>query len=276
MVTDTLAEHFTRRGIPLITKDAGARAFLRETGVDGPVRVLIDAGPGRDIVVDTRTHPYLADHAPAGTPVLPLALAAEWLMAGTTGLADLRVLRKVEVPARLTIETGPRLVGADGHTHYQAHRTKPGAPTAWHPPTGPPVEDVYGHPALFHGPACQALRRIDALSADGAAASVVGVRGLGWPGGPWWTDPAAVDGALQAAVVWAHRATGDVTLPMAVGELRLYRTGPAPGPLRCLVRAGDLADGQSTCDIALIDADGQPRTELLGVTLIRRPDVTVA
>jgi hypothetical protein len=119
------------------------------------------------------------------------------------------------------------------------------------------------------------LLRLDGLSAAGAEAVVVGARAMGWPGGPWWTDPAAIDGALQLAVLWACQATGDATLPMAVGELRVHRTGPALGPLRCLVRAGTVSDGQSRCDIVLFDEDGLPRVELLGVNLIRRPDLSV-
>jgi hypothetical protein len=135
------------------------------------------------------------------------------------------------------------------------------------------VDTVYRDPALFHGPRFQALQRLDVISEGGADALVLGVRAMGWPGGPWWTDPAAVDGALQAALLWARHATGDATLPMGVDLLRVHRAGPAPGPLRCLVRAATVADGQSSCDIVLLDDDGEPRAELLGVGMIRRPDL---
>ena len=102
------------------------------------------------------------------------------------------------------------------------------------------------------------------------------MRAIGWPGGPWWTDPAAIDGALQAAILWARQATGDATLPMGLDALRVHRTGPAPGTLRCLVRATSIAADQTRCDIALLDEDGEVRTELLGVSLIRRPDMESA
>jgi hypothetical protein len=46
--------------------------------------------------------------------------------------------------------------------------------------------------------------------------------------------------------------------------------------LRCLVHAISIADDQSRCDIALLDEDGEVRTELLGVSLIRRPDLAPA
>jgi hypothetical protein len=42
------------------------------------------------------------------------------------------------------------------------------------------------------------------------------------------------------------------------------------------VRATSVAADQSRCDIALLDEDGEIRTELLGVSLIRRPDVESA
>jgi hypothetical protein len=107
-------------------------------------------------------------------------------------------------------------------------------------------------------------------------ARVAGVRAIGWPGGPWWTDPAAVDGALQAAVLWARHATGGATLPMSVDAIRVHRPGPAPAPLRCLVRAAAIGTDETRCDIALFDEDGEVRTELLGVGLVRRPDIAPA
>jgi acyl transferase domain-containing protein/NADP-dependent 3-hydroxy acid dehydrogenase YdfG len=284
MVTESLAAHFKDRGVPLIPLDAGARAFVAELdAADDPVSVLIDAGPGAGIAVDERTHGYLADHAPAGTPVLPLALAAEWLMAASRQptLVDLRVLSRIDLPDlaaghRFTIDRDQvelRLRSAD-RAHYRAcpAGSDNPEPRTWAPVNGSSVDTVYGGSALFHGPRFQALQRLDAISEGGADARVLGVRAMGWPGGPWWTDPAAVDGALQAAVLWASHATGDATLPMGMDVLRVHRTGPAPGPLRCLVRAGTVAEGQSSCDIVLLDEDGEPRAELLGVSMVRRPD----
>ena len=74
----------------------------------------------------------------------------------------------------------------------------------------------------------------------------------------------------------AHPGTGDATLPMGMDALLVHRAGPAPGTMRCLVRATSIAADQTRCDIALLDEDGQARTELLGVSLIRRPDMASA
>jgi hypothetical protein len=63
---------------------------------------------------------------------------------------------------------------------------------------------------------------------------------------------------------------------MGIDALRVHLAGPAPGTLRCLVRAASVAADQTRCDIALLDSSGEVRTELLGVSLIRRPDIEPA
>jgi hypothetical protein len=59
---------------------------------------------------------------------------------------------------------------------------------------------------------------------------------------------------------------------MAVAECRVHRHGPAADGLRCVVRARKVHDTGARCDVALLDPDGLPRVELLGVELVRRPD----
>lgn len=322
MVTASHAAHFRSLGIPLIPLDAGAHAFAAELRADDTVQILLTAGgsePGTsaltgsrsrfaaEVSVNARTHGFLADHAPADVPVLPLAMAVEWFAAAgrahrpdrLTALRDIRVLSRIELPAleadghRFVVEGSEtehdpgafdlRLTSpATGVTHYRARLVAPAAaPQRWTPSTIAPefpidVDDaVYDSPVLFHGPAFHTLRRIEGVSRDGADAQVVGLRAVGWPDArPWCTDPAAVDGALQAAVLWARHVTGAATLPMSVEALHVHRAGPAPGSMRCLVRATTLASDQTRCDLALLDQDGAVRVELLGVSLIRRPDMT--
>jgi hypothetical protein len=297
MVTPSLAAHFTERGVPLIPLAAGAHAFVTEIDTDDTVQVLLGAGEphhtpfAADVTVHARTHDYLLDHAPAGTPVLPLAIAIEWFAATSrsrnhdASLRDIQVLRRIDLPDlatghSFTVESNAdelRLIGSSGTAHCRARLATPNFRThPWTPVLGTGVDSIYDHPALFHGPRFQALHRVDALSDNGADAHVVGLRDLGWPGGPWWTDPAAIDGALQAAVLWASHATGAATLPMGLDALRVHRPGPAPAALRCLVRAVSVQSGQARCDALLLDADGRPRAELLGVNLIRRPDLASA
>ena len=307
MVTASHAAHFRDIGVPLIPLEVGAQAFAAELGApDDTAYVLLAAaserteapgasGPVGEATVSARTHGFLADHAPAGVPVLPLAMALEWFAAAgrarhpdrSTSLADVRVLHRIELPDlatrdhRFTVKGAGaelRLTSSTGAAHYRARLVAPGPPPrSW---TAPETWDerfteasVYEVPALFHGPGFRVLRRVEGLSRHGVEASVAGVRAIGWPGGPWWTDPAAIDGALQAALLWAGHATGDATLPMGVDAVHVHRAGPAPGTLRCLLRATSIAADESRCDIALLDEDGEVRTELLGVSLIRRPDL---
>jgi malonyl CoA-acyl carrier protein transacylase len=303
MVTASHAAHFRSLDVPLIPLDAGARAFVTEVSTPGDaVQVLItggdtpEVGPplfAAEIKVDAPSYGFLADHAPAGVPVLPLALAVEWFAAAgharhpgrPTTLADVRVLHRIELPDlatcghRFTVEATPAGEVRLGD-HFRARLVSPEPPRTWETPT--PLEpftgsSVYESSALFHGPRFQVLRRVDGLSRQGAEAQVGGVRAVGWPeAAPWWTDPAAVDGALQTAVLWARHTTGFAALPMSVGAVRVHRPGPAPATLRCLVRAAAVAADEARCDIVLLDADGAVRTELLGVSLIRRPDLAPA
>jgi hypothetical protein len=97
------------------------------------------------------------------------------------------------------------------------------------------------------------------------------MRALGWPGSACRVDPAAIDGALQLAVLWAQQAGPGATLPMAVRECRLYRDGAIEDTARCVVRARQAGGTGAECDVALIDPDGTIRVELLGVQLVRRP-----
>jgi hypothetical protein len=108
---------------------------------------------------------------------------------------------------------------------------------------------------------------------QGAESAVVGSRALGWEGSSRQTDPAAVDGCLQLAVLWAREAGAGNTLPMAIRECRIYRPGPieVEVEVRCVVRARRADGTGAECDVALIDPDGSPRVELIGVLLVRRP-----
>lgn len=306
MVTPSLATHFISRGIPLIPLDTGAAAFVSEVdSYSGDVVVaagieLPQSEIAIEVTVSAATHAQLADHTPAETPVLPFAVALEWFAAAARSrhptraveLADVRVLRRVDLPDlatghRFTIhghgagndEWDLSLHSASGAVHYRARLVTPGGHHTHHQTasTGSielgATNHIYDSPVLFHGPRCQSLLRIDALSATGADARVIGVSELGWAGDAWCCDPAAVDGALQAAVLWVSRTIGEASLPMGVDRVLLHRLGPAPAPARCVVSAATSTDGQTRCDIALFDPDGGVRTELFGVSLIRRPDL---
>ena len=106
---------------------------------------------------------------------------------------------------------------------------------------------------LFHGPAFQVIRSVDAVSDAGLMATVDGVIGRNWPDEPWTTDPAMLDGGLQLALLWTERLLGGPSLPTAVGELRV--TGrPGPGPFTATLTGRGATSTKVTCDVVFRDA----------------------
>ncbi|WUT00974.1 SDR family NAD(P)-dependent oxidoreductase [Streptomyces sp. NBC_00708] len=316
MVSPSLAAHFGRSGVPLIPLAQGAAAFSAElAGPAGEPRVVLVAGedpaaiaPAGDasraqVLVRADALPQLADHAPAGVPVLPVAMALDWFAgaaaawlpaSGPLVVRELRVYRTCALPDlagaghRLTVlgsrgaPGAPRgldaeLRGEDGTAYYRAVLDTAGelpAPDAWDTPEALKPLDAagpYESTALFHGPRFHALRTVNGASEHGAEAVVAGLRALDWAGAHGPLDAAAVDGALQLSLLWAERALGARTLPMAVAECRVHRRGPVEGEVRCVVRGRKTHDTGARCDAALIGADGSVLLELIGVELVRRP-----
>jgi acyl transferase domain-containing protein/NADP-dependent 3-hydroxy acid dehydrogenase YdfG/acyl carrier protein len=316
MVTPSLAEHFGRSGVALIPTGQGAAAFTAELSSPATdTRVVVAVGDGLGsmaavtgprparLLIRADSYPYLADHAIAGVPVLPVAMALNWFVGAAAAwqpatdhlvLRDLRVFSKIALPSldttghRLALRgrramTGTpsaleaELLGEDGKPHFQVHlefeATAP-YPVDWDTPQelgAARRTEIYDGRVLFHGPRFHAIRSVHGTGPHGAEATVAGLTELGWGGDHWQLDPAAVDGGLQLALLWAESALGDASLPMAVAECRVYRRGPVQGTVRCVVRARKVHDTGARCDLALIDPDGAPRVELLGVELVRRP-----
>jgi len=282
------------------------------TGATGDTHVLITAGDGASpfdgtavdrpraqIQIDARSHPYLADHTIEGTPVVPVALVLEWFTAAAKEwlperspvvIHDVSVLRKIgleryaEGGHRLTVQgsrdgTVPLNLEVLGEAHARHYRGKAGLPASatrpdWTVPTDlkPVPPDIYDGHMLFHGPRFQAIQRVLGLSASGGAAVLAGAHDLGWDRGIWHTDPAAVDGGLQLAVLWANYVAGRAALPMGVAEYRTYHAGLYDGPTRCVVLGRNVWADAAECDVVFIGPGGAVRTELLGVSLVMRPE----
>jgi NADP-dependent 3-hydroxy acid dehydrogenase YdfG len=296
MVTATVAERFRGNGTPLIDPVAGARAFVRDlTGAPDPVLAILSppgdasdrTGLVAEVVATAERYPYVADHTIDGAAIVPVATVLDWFAGAAVAwrperngivLRDLRVLHGIAVPARLelrgheaTAEDGPALdldLGEGARPCYRATVTEaaPSPSERWCQPSGvEPFEDPYG--TLFHGPALRVVRGAPAVGPGGAE----GLVGSTAPAAGGFVDVAAVDGALQLALLWAHRAGAGDTLPMAIGEVRLHRHGPVDGEVRCIVRAVHVNDAGAVCDAALLDAGGRALVELIGIHLVRRP-----
>jgi NADP-dependent 3-hydroxy acid dehydrogenase YdfG/acyl carrier protein len=283
----------------LATAAEDVRVILSAGEDAGP---LASAGPGlaAQVTVAEAAYGYLSDHELGGTPVVPVATVLDWFAgvarawrpaANPVVIRDLRVLDKISLPRladgghRLTLrghETSAQhglaldldLRDEAGRPHYRASVAASPGPASgpWETPGNlVPLSHPYDGTTLFHGPRLQALTADPGIGPAGAEGTVVGSRSLGWEGPSWQVDAAAVDGGLQLAVLWAQRAGAGRTLPMAVDECRVHRPGAVEAATRCVVRALRADDSTAVCDVALIDADGAPRIELLGVQLVRRP-----
>jgi acyl transferase domain-containing protein/NADP-dependent 3-hydroxy acid dehydrogenase YdfG len=294
-------------GQAFVAEMAGARGDVQVvvTGdEDDPLGGPERAGLAAEIRISDRSHPHLDDHRVADVPVVPVALVLDWFAVATDEtigrlvplvVRDLDVLRGIGLdhfgnggncltvrarhqPREARPHLALELTGDSGSMHYRASvdlNPQPGvAGTGWAPlaslePAG--SRAIYDGKVLFHGPSFQALRALHGLSHSGAVADVAGVTEMSWPGGPWRTDPAAIDGGLQLALLWGERVLGGPSLPMSVRECRIHRDGPAEGTVRCVLRAVRTAHAHAECDIALLDPDGAARAELLGVTVVGRP-----
>jgi NAD(P)-dependent dehydrogenase (short-subunit alcohol dehydrogenase family) len=315
MVSDELAEVFGEREIPLIPLTEGAAAFVDELSAPREqVRSLITAtygGSGRageaqparcgQLEVSEVVQTWLADHRIGGRGVVPLAVVLDWMLRlvdvpESVALHDVDVVRGIAAPAVVSVlRSGSDLAVTDGASG-PCYWARLGAGIGVEPhsagaggapePTGlaPIVRDpLYDGDTLFHGPSLQVLRRVDGVGANGAVGEVVGADALGWPDEPWRTDPAALDGAIQLAVVWAFEQTGRAMLPMFVREARFRPAGLEPGPLRCVVRAVSVGVESVVCDVSLLRrppdpadggdvADGEAVVAVLnGLELVARP-----
>jgi acyl transferase domain-containing protein/NADP-dependent 3-hydroxy acid dehydrogenase YdfG len=289
-----------------LSRPAASPRVIVSAGAGSPDTGLgVAAGPAAvagQVTVGGPDYAYLLDHQVGDAPVAAVATVLDWFVGAarawrpadsSLAIRDLRVLKKLLLPRladgghRLTVrgQQAPAdqggaleidLLGENGQRHYRASvpATAPPAAGAWNAPAGlMPLPSPYDGVTLFHGPRLQVIRPVPEVGSGGAAGTVAGSGAHGWDRRSWQLDPAAVDGALQLAVLWAWHAGTGRTLPMAIRECRVHRPGASGDQFRCVVLARRTADSEATCDVALLGPDdGAPWVELLGVELVRRPD----
>jgi len=123
---------------------------------------------------------------------------------------------------------------------------------------------VYAGEVLFHGPSFQVLDSVKLSRPDGVTASVAGVSASDWPTEPWVLDPAALDGALQLALLWTEEVLGSRSLPTGIGHVRWYQP-PTGGNLFATLTAREATTNRVLCDVALSDAGGDLVAEISGI-----------
>lgn len=282
------------------TIPAPVRAAMRAEGVDfvgdaaGLDALVADLRVGRGIVVHGRnlphttraratrttlsvaTHPFLADHAIDGVPVLPLAAAAD-LVAEVAGLphpfevvglklyGGVAVREPLELYASIKGERAELRVGPRKSLAYTA-TVRPAAP----PPPAPALSGgapldltvaAFYQDVTFHGPLLAGITSFDGAGPDFARGKVKTTRPGAWIPATKRTsfaiDPLALDSAFQlsAMVAWEryHRAG------TPVGLARLVQLAPWPeGEVAVDVHFGEIEDDRFTASFWLRAADGRP------------------
>ncbi len=187
--------------------------------------------------LDVATHPYLADHAIEGVPVLPLAAAAD-LMAALADFAppfelrDLKLYQGITVSEPVTIEVSVRGDRAEirlGDNRQLAYRARIGPAELPDAPQRVEVEgslqldrDTFYDAVTFHGPMLQGLVAIDAVGAETLTARVTPGTPRDWvPEGDravWAIDPLALDSAFQATAMVAWERYRRAGTPVGLGS----------------------------------------------------------
>ena len=261
-----------------------------------------------ELRVGAASHPYLRGHTIDSSVVVPVALVAEWFARlagalrpdlGLDSLHDVAVLRGVRLPdfeargERLLLsarqlsnghgaELALELHTADGTPCYRARATMRRLDDDARPHESVPtlsLDDWGGAPiygdVLFHRDDFQVIRELDGIGPTGISGTLVGVRAGGWGWERWTMDVAAIDGALQLALLWARQELGGAVLPMGLGELRI--DGPVPeGAVRCVAHCASVGASRARADVSLLDAAGRRFAWLKGVELVLRPDANTA
>jgi acyl transferase domain-containing protein/acyl carrier protein/NAD(P)-dependent dehydrogenase (short-subunit alcohol dehydrogenase family) len=245
----------------------------------------------RDITLEG--YPFLASHVLNGRAVLPLALSAEWLAHAAlhanpgfvfTGFDDLRVAKGLVVRrgAATTVKAhaGPaekrdgsfvvsaELRGEGGSLHVSAKvllaPKRPSAPAASLKVSGPAyarsIDRAYGE-VLFHGADMRFILAVPHCGPEGIVVeSKTALPPASWARQPirdrWLTDPAALDAAFQAMILWTESQMGAPSLPAYAARYRQYAESFPANGVRVVVKAVKRADGLAGADMEFVDERG--------------------
>jgi hypothetical protein len=263
----------------------------------------------RDLSLDT--HPFLAAHVINGRAVVPLAASAEWLAHGAlhahpglvfAGFDGLRVTKAIPVPAgraaAISVRAGAaekrdglfsvpaEIRDADGalcaaaRVLLAAKRPSAPAPTLQvRGPAGPTPERAYRE-VLFHGPEMRFLLSVPVCGPEGIVAeSKTAPAPSSWMRAPardrWLADPAALDAAFQAMILWTASQMGAPSLPSFAARYRQYAEFPESG-VRIVAKALRRGDGLASADVEFLDERGALVARLDGYECAASPGLAAA
>lgn len=213
------------------------------------------------------THPYLADHAIDGTPVLPLAGAADllsWIGGaqaashGAFEISGLQLFKGVALtpadavlPLRLLADGDKVEIrqGTDGTLSYRARLSEITEVAAIEPPerlTGGEAPTLslaeFYADVTFHGPLLQGATRIDGIGEQFIRGAVKAGTPADWETNParesFSVDPLALDSAMQLAAHVAWTRFGRAGTPVGLG--RFIQLAPLETEVVTEVHFGDI------------------------------------
>ena len=109
------------------------------------------------------------------------------------------------------------------------------------------------------------IRDLDGVEDEGGAATLAGVSELGWHGGWQSTDPAALDGGLQLALLWGKKVLGGASLPTGVGSYQVYQKQVSAEPIRCTLERKSVDRSKAIRNLRFTNHDGRLLAELQDV-----------
>jgi hypothetical protein len=127
-------------------------------------------------------------------------------------------------------------------------------------PPGVDRDELYER-ILFHGPALQAIERVDGCDDRGIAGFVsTAPEPSSWLARPlrrqWLTDPLAIDAAFQLMILWCRERAGAPSLPTAVGSYRQFRRRFPDDGVRVVAAIRKSTDLKTVADLDFLDARG--------------------
>ena len=127
------------------------------------------------------------------------------------------------------------------------------------PKYGLTMERAYGE-VLFHGPDMQFLLSVPACGPQGIVAETrTAPAPSAWMRAPvrdrWLSDPAALDAAFQAMILWTAQEMGAPSLPSFAARYRQYAEFPERG-VRIVAKTHRHGDGLASADMEFLDERG--------------------
>jgi len=311
MVSPQLKAHFEAMNVPLIPLGVGARMLMDEVAGSAPeqVELVLGAEPKSEPLADAesqersismnvsvgdKTHPYLADHAIKGTPVVPVALAIEWFSRAAKAfgpelvlskLTDLKVWRGITLPdfatarEQLTVKARQLIKGGVATVALELTDAQGGA---YYRCTAELVEQrgvagssadnteelslgswgdaaVYDGELLFHGPDFQAIKNIGGISDAGMAAELTGVAQS------TWTEETGTPATPHSWSSDPLAFDGGLQLALLWCKRVLGGASPNLGAIHCTLTGQSAKGSKSVSDIAFRDAAGKLLAEFIGI-----------